>query len=274
MGKHAQLVIGPAGSGKSTYCSTIYRHCEASKRAVHVVNLDPAAEHFDYPVSIDVRELITLDDAMEEMGLGPNGGLVFCLEYLAQQLDWLQERVQDFGDDYLLLDCPGQIELYSHLPVMPALARALAQWGYQVVVVYCVDSLVAQEPSRLISGMLMCLSAMVHLELPHLNVLTKCDLLESKKALDRLANPDVELLVSRLDDETPTPFQRLNRAVGSLIEEYSMVNFVALDVTDEESVEEVLAHADHAIQYGEDLEVKEPRDLADHDDSDAQWSLE
>jgi hypothetical protein len=34
---------------------------------------DPAAEEFKYPVSIDVRELISLEDAMEELDLGPNG---------------------------------------------------------------------------------------------------------------------------------------------------------------------------------------------------------
>ena len=46
MGKHAQLVIGPAGSGKSTFCHLIQEHCDATKRTVHIVNLDPAAEHF------------------------------------------------------------------------------------------------------------------------------------------------------------------------------------------------------------------------------------
>lgn len=34
---------------------------------------DPAAEEFKYPVSIDVRDLVTLDDVMQEMQLGPNG---------------------------------------------------------------------------------------------------------------------------------------------------------------------------------------------------------
>jgi len=29
----------------------------------------------------DIRELISLDDVMEELGLGPNGGLVYCMEY-------------------------------------------------------------------------------------------------------------------------------------------------------------------------------------------------
>jgi Conserved hypothetical ATP binding protein len=40
------------------------------------VNLDPAAESFEYDVAFDVRDLITLSDVMEELELGPNGGLV------------------------------------------------------------------------------------------------------------------------------------------------------------------------------------------------------
>lgn len=47
-----------------------------------VVNLDPAAERFDYTPTIDIRELIHVDDAMEDeiLHFGPNGGLVFCME--------------------------------------------------------------------------------------------------------------------------------------------------------------------------------------------------
>lgn len=59
MGRHAQLVMGPAGSGKSTYVDAIRQHCENAHRTVHCVNLDPAAEVFKYPVSIDIRDLIT-----------------------------------------------------------------------------------------------------------------------------------------------------------------------------------------------------------------------
>lgn len=29
----------------------------------------------------DIRELISLEDVMEELGLGPNGGLLYCMEY-------------------------------------------------------------------------------------------------------------------------------------------------------------------------------------------------
>ena len=71
MGRCGQLVIGPAGSGKSTYCELMRNHIETLNRRVHVVNLDPAAEHFRYPVAADIRDLISLQDVMAELKLGP-----------------------------------------------------------------------------------------------------------------------------------------------------------------------------------------------------------
>jgi GPN-loop GTPase len=41
--------------------------------------LDPAAEFFNYDCSIDIRELVPLEEVMEELGFGPNGGLVYCI---------------------------------------------------------------------------------------------------------------------------------------------------------------------------------------------------
>ena len=112
--RYAQLVIGPAGSGKSTYCSTIVRHCENIGRTVHVINLDPAAEYFDYPVLLDTRELVQVEDVMEaeDLKLGPNGGLVFCMEYLIKNMDWLEEQLGYTDEDYFIFDCPGRLTTY------------------------------------------------------------------------------------------------------------------------------------------------------------------
>lgn len=58
------------------------QHAASERHVIEVVNLDPAAEYFDYEPLVDIRELIQLDDAMEddELRFGPNGGLVFCME--------------------------------------------------------------------------------------------------------------------------------------------------------------------------------------------------
>ncbi len=74
--RYAQLVLGPAGSGKSRYCSTMQAHAANAKRNINVINLDPAAEAFDYEPMADIRDLIQVDDVMEdkELKFGPNGG--------------------------------------------------------------------------------------------------------------------------------------------------------------------------------------------------------
>lgn len=60
-------------------------------RKVSVVNLDPANEGMPYPCALDVTDLVSLTDVMEEYGLGPNGGVIFCMEYLLKNMSWLLE---------------------------------------------------------------------------------------------------------------------------------------------------------------------------------------
>ncbi|KAK6190803.1 hypothetical protein SNE40_002590 [Patella caerulea] len=272
MPRYGQLVIGPAGSGKSTYCSNIVKHCEVLRRTVHVVNLDPAAEHFDYPVLADIRELINVDDAMEDdtLRFGPNGGLVFCMEYLAQNFDWLHEQLDEIEDDYILFDCPGQIELYTHIPVMRQLVDTLQNWDFRICGVFVVDSQFMVEPSKFVSGVMSALSAMVNLEIPHVNVMTKVDLLsnKAKKELDRYLEPDLHSLLHEEFEETKFNhrFRKLNDSIATMIDDYSLVKFIPLDISDEENFNDLLIQIDLAIQYGDDLEHREIREPEEIDD--------
>ena len=95
---YAQLILGPAGSGKSTYCKIIQEHGIAQKRVIKVINLDPAAEKFGYNCDIDIRELINVNDVMKKLKLGPNGALLYCMEYLGQHIDWLEDKFDQNGD--------------------------------------------------------------------------------------------------------------------------------------------------------------------------------
>jgi len=272
MGKHATMVVGPAGSGKSTYCYTMAEHGAAVGRSLHVVNLDPAADNFEYEAAIDVRELVELEDVMEELNLGPNGALVYCMEHLLENLDWLEGEVGGYGDDdYLVFDCPGQIELYTHLPTFRDLAQVLQRWGYQVACVNVVDSQFIADPSKFLSASLVSLCAMLSLELPHINVLSKMDLLDRTGAvggdphlrgrLDSFLDLQLGDLLGILEEEGESKHARLSRAIGGLLEDFNMVSFIPLDASDPESVEHVLAQVDASIQYGEDLEPKEPKDM-------------
>ncbi|XP_029816968.1 GPN-loop GTPase 3 [Manacus vitellinus] len=250
---------------QSTYCSTMVQHCEALGRAVQVVNLDPAAEHFSYPVMADIRELIEVDDVMEDESLrfGPNGGLVFCMEYFANNFNWLEESLGHVEDDYILFDCPGQIELYTHLPVMKQLVEQLQQWEFRVCGVFLVDSQFMVESFKFISGILAALSAMISLEIPQINIMTKMDLLskKAKKEIEKYLDPD---MYSMIEDSTnilkSKRFKKLTKSICGLIDDYGMVRFLPFDRSDEESINIVLQHIDFTIQYGEDLEFKEPKE--------------
>ncbi|CAL9153158.1 unnamed protein product [Musa hybrid cultivar] len=254
----AQLVIGPAGSGKSTYCSSLYQHCETVRRTMHIVNLDPAAENFDYPVAMDIRELISLDDVMEELGLGPNGGLIYCMEHLEDSLDdWLTDELDNYlDDDYLVFDCPGQIELFTHVPVLRNFVDHLKRKNFNVCAVYLLDSQFMTDVPKYISGCLASLSAMVQLELPHVNILSKMDLVTDKKDVENYLNPEAKILLSELNKHMAPRFANLNKALAELIDDYSMVNFIPLDLRKESSIQYVLSCIDNCIQYGEDADVK------------------
>ncbi|XP_008802322.1 GPN-loop GTPase 3 [Phoenix dactylifera] len=255
---YAQLVIGPAGSGKSTYCSSLYQHCESMRRTVHIVNLDPAAESFDYPVAMDIRELISLDDVMEELGLGPNGALIYCMEHLEENLDdWLADELENYlDDDYLVFDCPGQIELFTHVPVLRNFVDHLKRKNFNVCVVYLLDSQFMTDVTKYISGCMASLSAMVQLELPHVNILSKMDLVTNKKDLEDYLNPEARILLSELNQHMAPQFAKLNKALAGLVDDFSMVNFVPLDLRKESSIQYVLSYIDNCIQYGEDADVK------------------
>lgn len=229
---------------------------------------------------------------MEEVGLGPNGGLIYCFEFLMQNLDWLTEALDSLTEDYLLIfDMPGQIELYTHIPILPTLIKFLSQPGsldIRMAAVYLLEATFVVDRAKFFAGTLSAMSAMMMLEVPHLNVLSKMDLVKGqvkKKDLNRFLTPDTALLdddpadrtqriaqgADAQDDKAKRPderdqvmkgasFRKLNRAVAGLIESFSMINYLKLDVTKEESVGRILSHIDECIQFHDVQDPKEPHD--------------
>ncbi|EEH40926.1 transcription factor fet5 [Paracoccidioides lutzii Pb01] len=290
MSKFGVLVMGPAGAGKTTFCAALIQHLQNNRRSSFYVNLDPAAETFAFEPDLDVRELITLEDVMEELGLGPNGGLMYCFEFLLQNLDFLTEALDPLSDEYLIIfDMPGQIELYTHIPLLPSLIQYLSRAGplnISLCAAYLLESTFVVDRAKFFAGALSAMSAMIMLEMPHVNILSKMDQVKGvigKRELKRFTAVDVQLLDEEnqgggghVDDEetahfpedplstnallSGSSFKRLNRAVGQLIDDFSMVSFLKLDVQDEDSIGSVLSYIDDAIQFHEAQEPREPAD--------------
>ena len=276
------------------------QHLRLNKRSCYYVNLDPAAEDFVYEPDLDIKDLISLEDVMEEMGLGPNGGLLYCFEFLLENLDFLTEALDPISDEYMIIiDMPGQIELYTHIPVVPTLVKHLTRTGalnVNLCATYLLESTFVVDRAKFFAGTLSAMSAMVMLEVPHVNVLSKMDLVKGsvpKKQLKRFVDPDISLLdddpadttdavlASERKDVDPASsdsvmaggsFKRLNKAVARLIDDFSMVSFLQLDVQDEDSIGAILSYIDDAIQYHEAQEPREPNDALENPWDDADMS--
>ncbi|CCG85003.1 protein of unknown function [Taphrina deformans PYCC 5710] len=273
-GGSAVLVMGPAGSGKSTFCGSLMSHIQNVGRRAHYVNLDPAAEEFTYTPTIDIKDLISLQDVMEELEYGPNGGLVYCFEFLMENLDWLDAEIGDFEEDYLIVDMPGQIELYTHIPILPALARHLEQLNFRLCATYLLESPFVIDKPKFFAGVMSAMSAMVMLEVPHINVLSKIDLVQAdlkRSEMRRYLDPDPLLLLDDVNASTNTKFHDLNRAIVQLIDDFHMVSFLQLSSRDEESVSRILSYIDDCTQWAEDQEPQmkdDPEEREVDDDND------
>lgn len=169
-----QVVIGPPGSGKTTYCGKVYSfYKDKLNRKVEVINLDPANENMNYTPKIDIMKLITVEDVMENLKLGPNGALMYCMEYLEQNFDWLLNQLVLVKDSYLIFDMPGQVELYTHHGSIKNIFAKLEKLQYHLCALHMVDSHYCSDPTKFISTLLLSLSTMMQIGLPHVNVLTK-----------------------------------------------------------------------------------------------------
>mmetsp|Transcript_34234 Transcript_34234/g.80650 ORF Transcript_34234/g.80650 Transcript_34234/m.80650 type:complete len:166 (+) Transcript_34234:1-498(+) len=153
--------------------------------------------------------------------------------------------------------------------------------------VFLLDATFVGDTSKFLSGSLLSLSAMIAMELPHTNVLTKCDLLTEEEVEDILDFGSATQMWDQEQDRQslimPTPFnvhtiinpddevtdeqrrlerrrrhrQRLTDSISQLLDDYSMISFMPLNIRDEESIDTLLTCVDASIQYGEDLEVRE-----------------
>ncbi|KAM0735046.1 GPN-loop GTPase 2 [Formica fusca] len=261
-----QLVIGPPGSGKTTYCNAMSKFLESIGRKVAVINIDPANENMEYTPAIDISELIKHEDVMTDLALGPNGALVHCMEFLETNVQWLVTKVLNLKDHYLIFDCPGQVELYTHHKSVSRIAEKLSQSLVRLCSVHLVDSHHCSDPGKYLSSLILCTTVMLQIGLPHVNVMTKFD--EMKKFKDCLAFNidyytevlDLNYLLEQLDEDLfIAKYKKLNKALVSIIEGYSLVSFVPLDVSNKALLLQVKNAVDKASGYV--FGGNEPRDV-------------
>eukprot|EP01056_Protomagalhaensia_sp_Gyna25_P003171 Protomagalhaensia_sp_Gyna_25__3170@NODE_289_length_4038_cov_191_170293_g223_i0_p2_GENE_NODE_289_length_4038_cov_191_170293_g223_i0NODE_289_length_4038_cov_191_170293_g223_i0_p2_ORF_typecomplete_len343_score40_35ATP_bind_1/PF03029_17/4_7e70AAA_33/PF13671_6/0_00029Mg_chelatase/PF01078_21/0_0009AAA_18/PF13238_6/0_0013PRK/PF00485_18/0_0013AAA_28/PF13521_6/0_0035AAA_5/PF07728_14/0_0035AP_endonuc_2/PF01261_24/0_2AP_endonuc_2/PF01261_24/3_7e03AP_endonuc_2/PF01261_24/1_1e02AAA_17/PF13207_6/0_012FeoB_N/P len=285
-----QLVIGPPGSGKTTYCEGLHQLLSALNRPHLRINLDFAndwtlKENYRQtqpadvaaslpalsPPDVDVRELITVEQVMREQKLGPNGALLYCNRFIADKSVWLKQRIVEtkrekgLAHAYLLVDMPGQVELYAHDDAIIRLIGSLGK-SLRLAAVHLVDSTLCVQPHQYLSALLVALTAQLTLEMPFVNVLSKVDLVqregrflefpleffaraEDLNLLLPVAHPAVRKTKDAKFVERERKFAQFHEAICEAVEDFSMVSFVPLAIEDKEMCLNVLAAVDQANGY-------------------------
>ncbi|KAG6820210.1 hypothetical protein H0H93_003864 [Arthromyces matolae] len=192
---------------------------------------------------------------MDEHGLGPNGGMLYCMEYLEANFDWLEERLKELGQDaYVLFDLPGQVELSTNHDSLKRIVDKLQKVGFRLAAVHLCDAHYVTDASKYISVLLLSLRTMLHLELPHINVLSKVDLISQYGDLDFNLDfytevQDLSYLENTLSSSLPPRFASLNMAMISLVEDHPIVGFETLAVEDKGSMLHLTRAIDRATGY-------------------------
>ncbi|KAL9255905.1 GPN-loop GTPase QQT1-like protein [Drosera capensis] len=192
---------------------------------------------------------------MNVHSLGPNGRLVYCMDYLEKNIDWLQSKLQplikdglsssslDFADHYILFDFPGQVELFFlHENAKRVIMKLIKKMDLRLTAVHLVDAHLYSDAGKYVSALLLSLSTMLHLELPLVNVLSKIDLIENygKLAfnLDFYTDfQELSYLQDALDqDPRSAKYRMLTKELCEVIENFGLVDFTTLDIQDKRSV--------------------------------------
>jgi len=168
------FVAGTAGSGKSLLTAALKNWYVNRGEDAIAVNLDPGVVELPYEPDVDIRERVQLQDVMEEYGLGPNGALILAADLVATKLNELQDEIDSFKAENVIIDTPGQTELFAFRESGEFIVSELK--ADSKLLLFLVDPLLASTPSNFLSLALLSASVGLRLNIPKITVLTKRDI--------------------------------------------------------------------------------------------------
>jgi hypothetical protein len=168
------FVTGTAGSGKSLLTSALKRWYFNRGEEAIAVNLDPGVVALPYEPDVDVRLRVNLQEVMEDYGLGPNGALILATDLVATKLGDIQEDIDSYGAEYVIVDTPGQTELFAFRESGEYIVKELK--ADSKTLLFLLDPLLATTPINFLSIALLSASVSLRMNVPRISVLTKKDI--------------------------------------------------------------------------------------------------
>lgn len=204
--KRIFLIVGMAGSGKTTFSQRLYSWLTSHKythdsssglnKNIFSINLDPAVLNPKMPLNEDIRDVINYEETMDKYNLGPNGAITTCLNLYMLNIDKLIEKIKD--SQYVVIDTPGQIEAFTWSSPGFVLVESLKALPHKIHLIYVIDSYYSQKQEVFISNMVYAASLLCRFEVDVKCVFNKSDLVVDNKLFDWMK--DYELFRESLDN--------------------------------------------------------------------------
>jgi len=212
------FIIGTAGSGKSLFTASFSEWLKMSRQDVAVVNFDPGALKLPYSPDVDIRNYVDVGDLMEKYGLGPNGAMIVAADLIADEIENITKDIEAANADLVLVDTPGQMELFAFRASGPYIVNELTKEPKAVV--YLFDAVFSINPVNYVSNMFLSTAVYNRFFQPQVHVLSKCDLLPKKDA-DKIADWSANLnlledAINELEGEKRLFTRNMVRAISKL----------------------------------------------------------
>ncbi|MFP4170989.1 MAG: ATP/GTP-binding protein [Methanomassiliicoccales archaeon] len=245
--------IGTAGSGKSTLVYAFEQWMERQGLDCVTLNLDPGAEQVPYEPDVDIRDWVRLTEVMEDYGLGPNGAQVVCSDLMALNVKEWGDVVQGFESNYLLIDTPGQMELFTFRQSSSVIMDHLGRESSYMV--FLSDPHLSRMPNGFVSNLMLCALTHFRFSVPILNTLSKVDLLsneERERVMEWSASPDT--LNSDLMEQNFNSQSMINLEFFKAMENVGMFRrMVPVSSEEMEGMGDVYDGIQQSFEGGEDL---------------------
>lgn len=205
----AIIVIGMAGSGKTSYVSRLISELKCAGKKVYSINLDPAVTKIPYTANIDIRDSIKYRKIMTKYRLGPNGAIMTSLNLFVTRFDKVLEILDRRCDklDYIVIDTPGQIEVFNWSASGTVILESLAS-SFPTMVNYVIDTTRSQLPVTFMANMVYACSVMYKSRLPFIACFNKIDVDRFEKCIEWMNDYNAFYDAVMQDDSYMASFSR------------------------------------------------------------------
>jgi hypothetical protein len=244
--------VGTAGAGKSSLVAAYDRWAKQHGLSTTLVNLDPGAESLPYTPDVDIRDWIKISDIMQEHGLGPNGAQIAAADMIALNLEEVMAELSGFRADQVLIDTPGQLELFVFRQSGKHIVEAINPG--RTVIAYLMDPFLARTATGFASQIMLGMTTAFRFNEPMVFLLSKSDRIDaaSHETIKAWA-VEPQSLENDVMTEEPSMNREFAAQMTRLLDTMHIQNrLVPVSSVDGTGMDELYALVQGAIGQGED----------------------